>query len=151
MYQSLYCYGGPLLCGFNVVTKGPFIATQLNSTPRRVELSCVAINGPYSVKFACTYTHIATIYLELECCERLNRDKLIIIIDILLEKNWPRRRRHRSPVDWRTCWPAAVSPSVPLSLRQANCTLTNTWLSNTLQNAFQQHFQVSTRNRKFKY
>ena len=26
--------------------KGPFIATQLNSTRRRVELSCVAINGP---------------------------------------------------------------------------------------------------------
>jgi len=25
---------------------GPFIATQLNSTRRRVELSCVAINGP---------------------------------------------------------------------------------------------------------
>ena len=27
-------------------SKGPFIATQLNSTRRRVELSCVAINGP---------------------------------------------------------------------------------------------------------
>ena len=26
--------------------KGAFIATQLNSTRRRVELSCVAINGP---------------------------------------------------------------------------------------------------------
>jgi len=32
----------------NSVHKGPFIATQLNSTRprRRVELSCVAINGP---------------------------------------------------------------------------------------------------------
>jgi len=28
------------------VAKGPFIATQLNSTRRRVEMSCVAINGP---------------------------------------------------------------------------------------------------------
>ena len=26
--------------------KGPFIATQLNSTQLDVELSCVAINGP---------------------------------------------------------------------------------------------------------
>jgi len=34
-------------------TKGPFIATQLNSTRRRVELSCVAINGP--LQHACTY------------------------------------------------------------------------------------------------
>jgi len=30
----------------DVIPKGPFIATQLNSTRRRVELSCVAINGP---------------------------------------------------------------------------------------------------------
>ena len=29
-----------------MTAKGPFIATQLNSTGRRVELSCVAINGP---------------------------------------------------------------------------------------------------------
>jgi len=29
-----------------MLTKGPFIAIQLNSTRRRVELSCVAINGP---------------------------------------------------------------------------------------------------------
>jgi len=28
---------------------GLFIATQLNSTRRRVELSCVAINGPLSL------------------------------------------------------------------------------------------------------
>ena len=28
------------------ITRGPFRATQLNSTRRRVELSCVAINGP---------------------------------------------------------------------------------------------------------
>ena len=28
--------------------KGPFIATQLNSTQLDVELSCVAINGPLS-------------------------------------------------------------------------------------------------------
>ena len=27
-------------------TKGPFIATQLNSIRRRVDLNCVAINGP---------------------------------------------------------------------------------------------------------
>ena len=30
----------------SVAIKGPFIATQLNSTRRRVELSCVAIDGP---------------------------------------------------------------------------------------------------------
>jgi len=30
----------------NGVSKGPFIATRLNSTRRRVELSCVALNGP---------------------------------------------------------------------------------------------------------
>jgi len=28
------------------IAKGPFIATQLNSTRRRVELSCVTISGP---------------------------------------------------------------------------------------------------------
>ena len=28
------------------IRKGPFIATQLNSTQLDVELSCVAINGP---------------------------------------------------------------------------------------------------------
>ena len=31
---------------FSPQLKGPFIATQLNSTRRRVELSFVAINGP---------------------------------------------------------------------------------------------------------
>jgi len=29
-----------------MTAKGPFIAMQLNSARRRVELSCVAINGP---------------------------------------------------------------------------------------------------------
>ena len=29
--------------------KGPFIATQLNSTRRRFELSCVAIENPHRV------------------------------------------------------------------------------------------------------
>jgi len=37
---------GPLVISATVESKGPFIATQLNSTRRRVELSCVAINGP---------------------------------------------------------------------------------------------------------
>jgi len=38
--------------GLGAHSKGPFIATQLNSTRRRVELSCVAINGPLRVKQA---------------------------------------------------------------------------------------------------
>jgi len=54
---TVLLYDGPLRCDFNVgikglicyvnrAAKGPFIATQLSSTRRRVELSCVAINGP---------------------------------------------------------------------------------------------------------
>ena len=45
----------PLINGFLFMSQSPFIATQLNSTRHRVELSCVAINGPL---VACvTYLH----------------------------------------------------------------------------------------------
>jgi len=35
----------PSVCLSRTDPKGPFIATQFNSTGRPVELSCVAING----------------------------------------------------------------------------------------------------------
>jgi len=38
--------------------KGPFIATQLNSTGRRVELSCVAINGPLETRLFSKLKHV---------------------------------------------------------------------------------------------
>jgi len=48
-------------------TKGPFIATQLNSTRRRVELSCVAINGPLSSRYRCTWGAYRSIRCQTEC------------------------------------------------------------------------------------
>ena len=47
-------------------TKGPFIATQLSSTRRRVELSCVATNGPWGAQAWITLLYLQTTpYLPL--------------------------------------------------------------------------------------
>ena len=52
------------------MTKGPFIATQLNSTRRRVELSCI---GEVSIA---TPTQLNSTRLDVELSTRSQREQL---------------------------------------------------------------------------
>ena len=66
-------------------SKGPFIATQLNSTQLDVELSCVAINGPLACPFtAQTATHQWILFIAAAAAwtttpKRIQRNLIVCI------------------------------------------------------------------------
>ena len=88
---------------------GPFIATQLNSTSSRVELSCVAINGPYVAIFFCRHCSVPVPCkngsVETTVAEggrNLCTDCVRHHYEDLSTRNRGRSRTHREKIGWQT-------------------------------------------------
>ena len=64
------------------VFKGPFVATQLNSTRRRVELSCVAINGPLRTVKSWQCTSIKTVHKRVDWQHLLLRQDFTVVFAV---------------------------------------------------------------------